>query len=71
VSGYGLDDWAIEVRFPAEAKDFSSSPSVQTSSEAHRASYPMGTWGSSPWGKERQWCYSGHSPPSFAEVENE
>jgi hypothetical protein len=22
VPGYGLDDWAIEVRFPAEAKGF-------------------------------------------------
>jgi drug/metabolite transporter (DMT)-like permease len=26
VSGYGLDDWVIKVRFPAEARDFSSNP---------------------------------------------
>jgi hypothetical protein len=24
VSGYGLDEWAIQIRSPAEAKDFSS-----------------------------------------------
>jgi hypothetical protein len=33
------------VRFPAEAKNFSSSHCVQTGSEAHTASYPMGTRG--------------------------
>jgi hypothetical protein len=43
VSGYALDDGAIEVRFPAEAKDFSSNLCVQTRSEAHSASCPMGT----------------------------
>jgi hypothetical protein len=43
VSGYGLDDRAIEVRFPAEAKDFSSGLFVQTGSGAHPASYKMGT----------------------------
>jgi hypothetical protein len=31
------------VRSPSEAKDFPSSLYVQTSSEAHQASYPMGT----------------------------
>jgi hypothetical protein len=36
------------VRSPAEAKDFSSSLYVQTSSEAHPASYPMGTGGPFP-----------------------
>jgi hypothetical protein len=30
VSDYGLDDLAIEVRSPAGAEDFSSSPCVQT-----------------------------------------
>jgi hypothetical protein len=43
VSGYGLDDRAIDVRSPAEAKDFSSSFCVQTSSGAHPASYRMGS----------------------------
>jgi hypothetical protein len=43
VSGYGLDDQAIDVRSPAEAKDFSSSLCVQTSSGAHPASCTMGT----------------------------
>jgi hypothetical protein len=43
VSDYGLDDWVIEVRSPTGAEDFSSSPCVQTGSEAHPASYPMGT----------------------------
>jgi hypothetical protein len=42
VSGYGLDDRAIEVRSPAEAKGYSSL-SVQTGSEAHPASCTMGT----------------------------
>jgi hypothetical protein len=35
-------NWMIWIRFPAETKDFSSSLCVQTSSEAHQASYPMG-----------------------------
>jgi hypothetical protein len=47
VSGYGLDYRAIEVRSPAEAKDFSSSLYVQTGSEAHPASCTMGTGGPS------------------------
>jgi hypothetical protein len=38
----------IGVRFPAKANDFSSSLCVQTSSEAHPASYPMGTGGPFP-----------------------
>jgi hypothetical protein len=44
-------DWMIGVRSPAEAKDFSSGLCVQTSSEAHPASYPMGTGGLFPGGK--------------------
>jgi hypothetical protein len=44
VSGYPLDDRAIEVRSPVEAKeDFSASLWVQTGSGAHTVSYPMGT----------------------------
>jgi hypothetical protein len=38
VSGYGLDDRAIEVLSPAGAKDFSSSLCVQAGSGAHPAS---------------------------------
>jgi hypothetical protein len=48
VSGYGLDDLAIEVRSPAEAKDFSSNLCVQTGSGAHPASCTMVTGGSFP-----------------------
>jgi hypothetical protein len=43
MSGYGLNDRAIEVRSPAEARDFSSNLCVQTGSGAHPASCPMGT----------------------------
>jgi hypothetical protein len=39
---------AIGVRSPAGAKDFSSNLCFQTSSEAHPASYPMGTGVLSP-----------------------
>jgi hypothetical protein len=65
VSDYGLDDRAIEVRSPTGA-DFSSSPCVQTGSEAHPASYPMGTGGKARPGRDAD-----HSPPSSAEVKNE
>jgi hypothetical protein len=43
VSGYELDDQAIEVRSPAEERGFSSNLCVQTGSEAHPASCTMGT----------------------------
>jgi len=42
--GYGLDDRGARV--PAGAGNFSLYHSVQTGSEAHPASYPMGTTGS-------------------------
>jgi hypothetical protein len=48
VSGYGLDDRAIGVRSPAEAKDFSFNLCVRTGSGAHPAFYPMGTAGPFP-----------------------
>jgi hypothetical protein len=51
VSGYELDDRAIEVRSPAEAKDFSSSLCVQPGSGAHPASCTMGTGGPFPGAK--------------------
>jgi hypothetical protein len=46
-TGYRLDDRAIEVRYPAETTDVSSSLCVQTGSGAHPASCPMGTGGPS------------------------
>jgi hypothetical protein len=71
VSGYGPDDRAIEVRFPAEAKDFSCILCVQTGSEAHPASCTMGTGGPFPGGKARPGRDADHSLLSSAEVENE
>jgi hypothetical protein len=50
VSGYRLDDRVIEVRSPAEAKDFSSTLCVQTGSGVHPASNTVGTGGSFPRG---------------------
>jgi hypothetical protein len=69
VSGYGLDDRAIENRFPAWAKDFSSSLGVQTGSGAHPDSCTMGTGGPFPGAKARPGRDADHSPPSSAENE--
>jgi hypothetical protein len=55
-------DWTAEIRSPAEAKDFSSSLCDQTSSEAHPASYPMGTGGPFRGGKARPEHDANHSP---------
>jgi hypothetical protein len=71
VSGYGLDDRAIEVRSPAGAKDFSCNLCVLTGSGAHPASCTMGTGGPFPGGKALPGRDADHSPPSSAEVENE
>jgi hypothetical protein len=71
VSGYGLDDRAIEVRCPVEAMDFPSSLCVQTGSGAHPASCTMGTGGPFPGGKERLGRDADHSLPSSVEVKNE
>jgi hypothetical protein len=49
--GYGLADRGSRVRFPAGAGNFSLHHRVQNGSEAHPASYPMGTRGSFPGGK--------------------
>jgi hypothetical protein len=49
--GYGLDDRGSRVRFPAGAGNFSFHHRVQNGSEAHPASYPVGTRGSFPGGK--------------------
>jgi hypothetical protein len=62
VSGYGLDHRAIEVRSPAEARDFSSNPRVQTGSGAHPASCTMGTGSPFPRGKTRPGRDADHLP---------
>jgi hypothetical protein len=71
VSGYWLNDRAIEVRSPAGVKDFSCSLCVQTGSEAHPASCTMGTGAHIPGAKSRPGRDADHSPLSSAEVENE
>jgi hypothetical protein len=48
LSDYRLDDLAIGVRSPAEAKDFSFNHCVQTGSGAHPGSCLMGTGGPFP-----------------------
>jgi hypothetical protein len=69
LSGYGLDDRAIEVRSPAEAKCFSSSLCVH--SGAHPASCAMGTGGPYAGSKARPGLDADHLTPSSAEVVNE
>jgi hypothetical protein len=71
VSGYGLDDQAIEVRSPAETRGFSSSLCVQTGSVANPASCTMGTGGPFPGAKARPGHDTDHSSPSSTEFENE
>jgi hypothetical protein len=71
VSGYGLDDWAIEVRSPAGEKDFLFSLCVQTGSGANPASCTMGTGSSFSGGKVQPGRDTDHSPPSSAEVVKE
>jgi hypothetical protein len=71
VSPYGLDDRAIDVRSPAEAKDFSSSLCVQTGSGAHPASCTMGTGGPYPGAKALPGRDADHSPLYSSEVLNE
>jgi hypothetical protein len=71
VSGYGLEDRAIKVRSPADAKDFSSSNCVYIRSETHPVSCTMGTVVPFPGAKARPGRDADHSPLSSAEVENE
>jgi hypothetical protein len=71
VSGYGLDDRAMEVRSPAEAKIFSSSLCVQTGSEAHPASCPMSTGCPFLRAKARPERDADQSPASSAKFVNE
>jgi hypothetical protein len=62
--GYGLDDPASRVQFPAGAGNFSLHHRVQNGSGAHPASYSMGL----PLGVKRPERKADHSPPSSAEV---
>jgi hypothetical protein len=48
VTGYGLKNRMIGVRFPAGAGNFPLLHHVQTGSGTHPASYPMGAGGSFP-----------------------
>jgi hypothetical protein len=71
VSGYGLDNWVIEVRSPAWAKEFSSSLCIQTGSEAQSASCTVGTRGPFSGVRVQPRPDADHSPPLSAEVMNE
>jgi hypothetical protein len=71
VSDYELDNRVIEVRSPTGAEDFSSSPCVQTGSEAHPVSYPMGTVGPFPGGKRGRGVTLTTHPHLVAEVKYE
>jgi hypothetical protein len=58
VTSYGIDNQGSRVQFLVGAGNFSLCHCVQTSSGAHPASYPMGTWGSFPRGKvARVWSW--------------
>jgi hypothetical protein len=70
VSDYRLDGRATGVRSQPEAKDFSSSLCGDTSSEAHPASYPVGTGGPFPADKAGRRRQADYLPPSSAEVKN-
>jgi hypothetical protein len=63
--------WTIGVWSSTGTQDFSSSSCIQTGSEAHPASYPMGTGGPFPGGKAWPRRDADHSPPSSAEVKYE
>jgi hypothetical protein len=60
MSDYGLEDRAIQVRSPAEAKDFSCSLCIQTGSGSHPASCTMGTGDPIPGAKARPGCDPDH-----------
>jgi hypothetical protein len=64
-------DWTAGVQSTTEAEAFSSNLCAQTGSEAHPASYTVGTGGSFPGGKARPGRAADHSPPSSAEVKKE
>jgi hypothetical protein len=65
-TGYGLDDRGVGV-WVLMGQEFALLHVVQTGSEAHPTSYPMGTGDSFPRVK-RPGCEADHSPPTNAEV---
>jgi hypothetical protein len=70
LSGFGLDDGAIQVLSPADAKNFSSNLCVQTGYGAHPASCTVVTASPFPESKARPGRGADHSPPSSAKVVN-
>jgi len=66
-TAYGLDDRIIGVRFPAEAGNSSLRHHVQTSSEVHPVSYPVGTRGTFP-AVKWPWHEADRLHPSSSEV---
>jgi hypothetical protein len=66
-----IRNWKTGVQSPEEAENFSSTLCVQTSSEAHPASYSVSTGGPLQRGEARQQRDADRSLPSTAEVENE
>jgi hypothetical protein len=71
VSGYGLDDRRSRFDPQQRQEVFSYNPCVQTSSEVHPASCPVGTGGPFPGVKAQPERNADHSPPSSVEVKNE
>jgi hypothetical protein len=71
VPGYGLDDLAIQIRFPAEGKDFFSDHCVDTASGTHQASCTVGTGGPFLGAKAQPGRDADHSPPSTSKADNE
>jgi hypothetical protein len=63
-----LDDWGVGIRVMVREQEFSLHHVVQTGSEAHPASYPMGTGGSFHGGVKRPGIEADHSPPASADV---
>jgi hypothetical protein len=69
MTGYGFEDQRIRGRFPAEPRDFSVLHSIQTGSEVHSVSYPMGTESFSSAGKRLR-LEAEHSLSSSADTKN-
>jgi hypothetical protein len=67
----GLQNGRPEFNPRQRRKGFSSRLCVQTSYDAHPASYPMGTGDPFPGDKARPGRDADYSPPSYAEAKNE
>jgi hypothetical protein len=67
--GYGLDDWASRVRFPAGTGNLSLHHRVRNDSEVHPDSYAMGTRAPSLRVK-RSGREADHSPSFSVEIKN-